>query len=56
MTKDYEEYKAKKGKHKTANVLLTVLEVIITISCIIVGFFFLLMVALPKGLWVGLFQ
>ncbi len=55
MTKEYEEYKANKGKHKTFDSLLKVLEIVIIIGCVFAGLFFLLMVAFPKGLWVDLF-
>ena len=55
MTKEYEEYKANKGKHKTCGSLLKVLEIVIIVGCVLAGLFFLLMVAFPKGLWVDLF-
>ena len=55
MTKEYEEYKANKGKHKTCGSLLKVLEIVIIIGGVLAGLFFLLMVAFPKGLWVDLF-
>lgn len=56
MTKEYEGYKANKGKHKGFNVFLTVLGVIVIVGCWFVGLFFLLMVAFPKGLWLELFK
>jgi len=56
MTKDYDEYKAEIGKHKTFNVFLKIFSTVITVGCIIVGILFLLMVAFPRGLWVGLFE
>lgn len=56
MTKDYDEYKAGKGKHKSFNVFLKVFGVIVIVGCVFVGLMFLLMVALPRGLWVGLFK
>lgn len=55
MTKEYDEYKADKGKHKGFNIFLKVLGVVVTVGCILAGLFFLLMVAFPKGLWVELF-
>ena len=56
MTKDYDEYKASKGKHQALNVILKVLEGIVIVGCVFVGLFFLLMVAFPKGLWLELFK
>ncbi len=55
MTREYEEYKASKGNHKTAEVLLKILGVIVVLGCVCVGLFFLLMVAFPRGLWIDLF-
>ena len=56
MTKEYEEYKANKGKRKAFNIFVKVFSIIIIVGCVIAGFFFLLMVAFPKGLWVELFN
>jgi hypothetical protein len=56
MTKDFDEYKADKGKHKFFNVFLKVFGVIVIIGCVLAGFMFLLMVAFPMGLWVDLFK
>ena len=56
MTKDYDEYKANKDKHKTFKTIMKVVEIILIVGCVLVGLFFLLMVAFPKGLWVGLFK
>lgn len=56
MTRDYEEYKANKGKHKALKAILMAFEIIIIIGCVLVGLMFLLMVAFPKGLWVDLFK
>ena len=56
MTKEYEEYKANKGKRKAFNIFIKVFSIIIIVGCVIAGFFFLLMVAFPKGLWVELFN
>ena len=56
MTKDYDEYKAGKGKHKSFNVFLKVFGVIVIVGCIFVGLMFLLMVAFPKGYWLVLFK
>ncbi len=56
MTRDYEEYKANKGKHKALKTILMAFEIIIIIGCVLVGLMFLLMVAFPKGLWVDLFK
>ncbi len=55
MTKDYDEYKANKDKHKVLNIFMKVIEIILIFGCVIGGLFFLLMVAFPKGLWVDLF-
>ena len=55
MTKDYDEYKANKDKHKALNIFMKVIEIILIVGCVIGGLFFLLMVAFPKGLWVDLF-
>ena len=55
MTKDYDEYKANKGKHKVLNAILKVFEIVIIVGCVLAGVMFLLMVAFPKGLWVDLF-
>lgn len=56
MTRDYDEYKADKGKHKTIKTILKVFEIVIIVGCVLVGVFFLLMVAFPKGLWVDVFK
>ncbi len=56
MTKDYDEYKADKGKHKLSGALLKVLAIVVIVGCVLAGLFFLLMVAFPKGLWVDLFK
>lgn len=56
MTKEYDEYKADKGKHQVLNVFLKVFGVIVIVGCVFVGLFFLLMVAFPKGLWLELFK
>ena len=56
MTKDYDEYKANKDKHKAFDILSKVIEVVLIVGCVIGGLFFLLMVAFPKGLWVGLLR
>lgn len=53
MTKDYDEYKANKGKYKALNIFMKVIEIILIFGCVIGGLFFLLMVAFPKGLWTG---
>ncbi len=55
MTKEYDEYKANKGKHKVLNAILKVFEIVIIVGCVLAGVMFLLMVAFPKGLWVDLF-
>ena len=56
MTRDYDEYKANKGKHKALKIVLNAFEIAIIVGCVLVGVFFLLMVAFPKGLWVELFN
>ena len=56
MTKDYDEYTADKGKHKLSGSLQKVLAIVVIVGCVLVGLFFLLMVAFPKGLWVELFK
>ena len=56
MTRDYDEYKADKGKHKALKTILKILEIVIIVGCVLVGVFFLLMVAFPKGLWVDVFK
>ena len=56
MTRDFDEYKADKGKHKTIKTILKVFEIVIIVGCVLVGVFFLLMVAFPKGLWVDVFK
>ena len=53
ITKDYDEYKANKDKHKALNIFMKVIEIILIFGCVIGGLFFLLMVAFPKGLWTG---
>ena len=53
MTKDYDEYKANKDKHKVLNAILKVFEIVIIVGCVLAGVMFLLMVAFPKGLWTG---
>ena len=55
MTRDYDEYKANIGKHKTLKIVSKVVEIVLIVGCVIAGLFFLLMVAFPKGLWVDLF-
>ena len=47
---------ANNDKRLTLKVLLKVLEIAVIVGCVIVGLFFLLMVAFPKGLWVELFN
>ena len=56
MTKDYDEYKADKGKRKGFNTFMKVLGIVVIVGCVLVGLFFRLMVAFPKGLWVELFK
>ncbi len=56
MTKDYDEYKADKGKHKALKIILKAFEIVVIVGCVLVGVFFLLMVAFPKGLWVDVFK
>ncbi len=56
MTKDYDEYKANKGNRKGFNAFMKVLGIVVIVGCVLVGLFFLLMVAFPKGLWVELFK
>lgn len=56
MTEDYDEYKAVKGKHKGLKLILKAFEIVIIFGCVLVGVFFLLMVAFPKGLWVDVFK
>ncbi len=55
MTREREEYLSNKGKNKTFKIFLKVFGVIVTLGCVIVGLFFLLMVAFPKGGWVEIF-
>ena len=52
MTKEYEQRK----KDGPDGKWLSVFKTIITIALWIVGVLFLLMVAFPMGLWVGLFE
>lgn len=56
MTEDYDEYKAVKGKHKALKLILKAFEIAVIVGCVLVGVFFLLMVAFPKGLWVDVFK
>ena len=56
MTKDFDEYKANKGKHRAFNIFLKVFGIAVIVGCVLVGVMFLLMVAFPKGLWVDLFK
>ena len=56
MTEDYDEYKAVKGKHKGLKLILKSFEIAVIVGCVLVGVFFLLMVAFPKGLWVDVFK
>lgn len=56
MTKDFDEYKADKGKHRAFSIFLKVLGIAVIVGCVLVGVMFLLMVAFPKGLWVDLFR
>lgn len=56
MTKDFDEYKADKGKHLVFSIFLKVLGIAVIVGCVLVGVMFLLMVAFPKGLWVDLFR
>ena len=52
MTKEYEERKGQKPPSLMARILTTVVK----LCLFIVALLFLLMVAFPKGLWVGLFS
>ena len=56
MTKEYDEYKADKGRHKGFDAFTKVLGLFVIVGCVLAGLFFLLMVAFPKGLWVELFM
>ena len=56
MTRDYDEYKADKGKHKVLKIILKVFEIVVIVGCVLAGLMFLLMVAFPKGLWVDVFK
>ena len=56
MTKDYDEYKADKGKRKVLKIILKVFEIVVIVGCVLAGLMFLLMVAFPKGLWVDVFK
>lgn len=56
MTKDYEEYKANKGRHKTLKVISKVVEIVLIVGCVLAGLMFILMVAFPKGGWVEIFN
>ena len=56
MTREYEEYKANKGKHTGLKVISRVVEIVLIVGCVLAGVFFLLMVAFPKGLWVDVFK
>lgn len=59
MTKDYEEYKSQKGKHKAVDVLIKVLGIIVAVGLVLLAVMFSLMLLFParggEG-WIELFE
>lgn len=59
MTKDYEEYKSQKGKHKAVDVLIKVLGIVVVVGLVLLAVMFSLMLLFParggEG-WIVLFE
>lgn len=59
MTKEYEEYKSEKGKHKAVDVLIKMLGIIVAVGLVLLAVMFSLMLLFPARCgegWIGLFK
>ena len=55
MTIDYDNFKAEKGRKKR-DFLLKLLGIAVILGCVVLFFFFALMLFFPKGGWLQFFE